>query len=252
MNNVKISACVMTFNSEDLIEDCLKNIKWADEIIVVDSFSTDKTVEICRKYTNKVYQRKWPGFKDQSNYTMSLAKYKWILFMDADERLTPELYNEIQSYLNDNSNIWDGFYLPRRTFYLGRWINHGDWYPAYDLRLYKKSKGKWIREPHARIELNGKEKYLKNDMLHYTYRNLSHQIDTIDNYTSMSAAELKKNGAKFILLHLLFRPLFRFIRGYFFKCGFLDGVPGLISALTTSFYVFMKYAKLWEMRIKDR
>jgi glycosyltransferase involved in cell wall biosynthesis len=101
----------MTFNNEDLVEDCLKNIKWADEIIVVDSYSTDKTVEICRKYTDKIYQRKWPGFKDQSNYTMNLASYEWILFMDVDERLTPELYEEIQSHLNDNSNSWDGFYL---------------------------------------------------------------------------------------------------------------------------------------------
>ena len=252
MINVKISACVMTRNNEDLVEDCLKNIKWADEIIVVDSFSADKTVEISRKYTDRVYQRKWPGFKDQSNYTMGLARYEWILFMDVDERLTPELYDEIMAHLNDNSNSWDGFYFPRRTYYLGRWINHGDWYPAYDLRLYKKDKGQWVKEPHATIELDGKAKYLKNDMLHYTYRNLSHQLDTIDNYTNMSAVEMEKKGTGYILLQLLYRPFFRFVRGYFFKRGFLDGVPGLVAAITTSFYVFMKYAKLWELRIKSR
>ncbi|HDY68485.1 MAG TPA: glycosyltransferase family 2 protein, partial [Candidatus Scalindua sp.] len=118
MADVKVSACVMTFNNDDLVEDCLKNIEWADEIIVVDSFSTDKTVDICRKYTDKVYQRKWPGFKDQSNYTVSLASYEWILFIDVDERISPELYEEIQLHLRDNSNSWDGFYFPRRTFYL--------------------------------------------------------------------------------------------------------------------------------------
>lgn len=252
MDNVKISACVMTFNNEDLVEDCLNNIKWADEIIVVDSLSTDKTVEICRKYTDKIYERKWPGFKDQSNYIMGLAKYEWILFVDVDERITPELYKEIESHLTNKSNEWDGFYFPRRTFYMGRWINHGDWYPAYDLRLYKKDKGQWVKEPHATIQLDGKAKYLKNDMLHYTYRNLSHQLDTIDNYTNMSAVEMEKNGLMFILLQLIFRPFLRFIRGYFFKRGFLDGVPGFVSAITTSFYVFMKYAKLWELRIKNK
>ena len=250
MEKSMVSACVMTFNNDDQIEDCLKNITWADETIVVDSFSTDKTVDICRKYTDRVYQRKWPGFKDQSNYTMSLARYEWILFMDADERITPELYNEIQIHLKNNSANWCGFYFPRRIFYLGKWINHGDWYPAYDLRLYKKNKGCWEKEPHAKIKLDGKAKYLKNDMLHFSYRNLSHQLKTIDTYTDMSASEMERSGVGFITLQLIFRPFIRFIKGYFFKRGFMDGVPGFIAAVTTSFYVFMKYAKLKELRTK--
>ncbi|MBT7591189.1 MAG: glycosyltransferase family 2 protein, partial [Candidatus Scalindua sp.] len=125
-------------------------------------------------------------------------------------------------------------------------------YPAYDLLLYKKDKGKWIKEPHATLELDGKAKHLKSDCLHYTYRNLSHQLDTINKYTDMSAIEMEKDGVKFIIFQLLFRPLFRFIKGYFFKRGFMDGVPGLVAAITTSFYVFMKYAKLWELRIKNQ
>ncbi len=252
MAKVKVSACVKTFNNEDLIEDCLESIKWADEIIIVDSYSTDKTVDICRKYTDKVYQRKWPGFKDQSNYTMDLASYEWILFIDSDEIITPELNEEIQTYLKDNSNIWDGFYFPRKAFYMGKWINHGEWYPAYDLCLYKKDKGRWVKGTHATVELNGRAKYLKNDVLHFTYRNLSHQIETIDKYTDTMAMEINNSSIKFITLHLIFRPIFRFIKGYFFKLGFLDGIPGLVAATTTSFYVFMKYAKLWELRIKNK
>ena len=252
MTKPRVSACVITFNNDDVVKECMESIKWADEIIVVDSYSTDNTVEICRKYTDRVYQREWPGFKDQSNYIVSLANYEWVLFTDADEIISPELYLEIQSLLNNNSNDWDGFYFPRRTRYLGSWINHGEWYPAYDLLLYKKDKGTWVKEPHATLELNGKAKYLKNDCYHYTYRNLSHQLDTIDKYTDMSAAEMEKKGVKFIIFQLLFRPLFRFIKGYIFKRGFQDGMPGLVSAITTSFYVFMKYAKLWELRIKNK
>ena len=252
MAKVKVSACVMTYSKEDLIEDCLESIKWADEIIVVDSYSTDKTLDICRKYTDKVYQRKWTGFRDQRNYTMSFASYEWILFVDIDERISPELYEEIQLHLGDNSNRWDGFYLPRKTYYLKKWISHGEWYPAYSLRLYRKDKGHWVNEPHEHLELNGKAKYLKNDMWHFTHRDLSDQLLTIDKYTDMIAFEMKKKGVRFIVFKIIFRPLFRFIKGYFFKRGFLDGVPGLVSAITTSFYVFMKYAKLWELRIKNR
>ncbi len=246
-----VSACVMTFNNDEQIEECLKSVTWADETVVVDSFSTDRTIDICRNYTDRVYQRKWPGFKDQSNYTMSLAQYEWILFMDADERITPELYSEIQSHLNDASCDWSGFYFPRKTLYLGKWINHGDWYPAYDLRLYKKEKGCWVREPHAKIQLDGKAKYLKQDMLHFSYKNLSGQLHTIDKYTDMSASEMEKEGTGFVTCQLVFRPLFRFIKGYIFKRGFMDGVPGFVAAITTSFYVFMKYAKLRESRTKD-
>ncbi|GJQ57786.1 MAG: glycosyltransferase family 2 protein [Candidatus Scalindua sp. AMX11] len=251
MDKVMVSACVMTFNNGEQIEDCLKSVTWADETVVVDSFSTDQTIEICRKYTDRVYQRRWPGFKDQSNYTMSLAQYRWILFIDADERITPELFHEIQSHINDVSSHYRGFYLPRKTFYLGKWINHGDWYPAYDLRLYQKDKGCWVKEPHAKIKLDGKAKYLKNDMLHFSYKNLSAQLSTIDKYTDMSANEMEKRGTSFVTLQLISRPLFRFIKGYLLKRGFMDGVPGFVAAITTSFYVFMKYAKLRELRIKN-
>jgi glycosyltransferase involved in cell wall biosynthesis len=250
MEKARVSACIITFCKEDLIEDCLKSVKWADEIIVVDSHSTDKTVDICRKYTDKVYQREWTGFRDQRNYTMGLANYEWILFIDSDERIPSELYKEIQLHLRDGSNKWDGFHFPRQTYYMGKWINHGEWYPSYCLRLYRKDKGHWINEPHERLELNGKAKYLKNHMLHYTYRDLSEQLETIDKYTESFSVERDKEDIKYITFQLIFRPFFRFIRGYFFRRGFLDGIPGLVAAITTSFYVFMKYAKLWESRIK--
>ncbi len=249
MAKARVSACIITFCEEDLIEDCLKSVMWADEIIVVDSYSTDKTVDICRKYTDKVYQRKWTGFRDQRNYTKDFSNFEWILFVDSDERISPELYNEIQLHLSDDSNKWDGFYFPRLTYYLGKWINHGDWYPSYCLRLYKKDKGHWVNEPHAHLELKGKAKYLKNNLLHYSYRDLSAQMEILDKYTESFTAEIDKEDVKYLFLQLIFRPFFRFIRGYIIKRGFLNGMQGFVVAITTSFYVFMKYAKIWELRI---
>lgn len=240
-----ISACIITCNEESRIRDCLESVKWADEIIVVDSFSTDKTVDICREYTERVYQRAWPGNIDQKNYTKGLAKHEWVLCLDADERLSSELVLEIQKTIrNPEDSV--GFLFPRCTFYLNRWIYHGDWYPDYQLRLFKKGCGQWQgTNPHGRVIVSGKTRYLRYDIYHFSYKNFSHQLRTIDNYSTIFA-DVTERGKGFSLFQLIFRPLYKFIKIYVIKRGFLDGLPGFIIAISSAFYVFAKYVKLWE------
>ena len=251
MKNIPISACIITYNEEGNIRKCLESVKLADELVVVDSYSTDNTVAIAKEYTQHVIQTSWPGHVAQKNNTLKYATHEWVLSLDADERISPELREEIEAELGKNTLSWDGFYMPRRTFYLQRWILHGGWQPDLGLRLFKKSKGRWGgQDPHDRVILDGKTKRLKNPIYHYNYRDLSHQIMTIDSYSRISSAELLKEGRKFRYLDLLLRPPFRFLRDYFLKQGFRDGWPGLIIAVNTSFYVFTKYAKLWERQKK--
>ncbi|HHT9138619.1 MAG TPA: glycosyltransferase family 2 protein [Candidatus Wunengus sp. YC60] len=243
-----ISACIITLNEESRIRDCLESVKWANEIIVVDSFSTDKTVDICREYSNRVYQREWPGNIDQKNYTISLAKNDWILSLDADERLSPGLIEEIQDAIRNPRNV-AGFFFPRHSFYLGRWIYHGDWYPDYQLRLFKKGCGQWQgTNPHGRVIVDGKTKHMKHDIYHYNYKNFSHQLRTMDNYSNIFADVTVERGKGFSLFQLIFRPFYKFIKVYFIKMGFLDGLPGFILAVSNAFYIFVKYVKLWEKK----
>ncbi|MCF6155017.1 MAG: glycosyltransferase family 2 protein [Candidatus Brocadia sp.] len=240
-----ISACIITFNEESRIRDCLESVKWVDEIIVVDSFSTDKTVDICKEYTERVYQRAWPGNIDQKNYTIGLAKNDWILCLDADERLSPGLIGEIQEAVRNPGTIV-GFIFPRRCFYLGRWIYHGDWYPDYQLRLFKRGSGQWQgTNPHGRVIVDGKTRYMKHDINHFNYKNFSHQLRTIDNYSNIFA-DVNERNKRFSLFQLIFRPLGKFIKIYIIKMGFLDGLPGFIVAASSAFFVFAKYVKLWE------
>ena len=242
-----ISACIITYNEEKNIRRCLESVQWADEIIVVDSLSTDRTVEICREFTDKIVQKTWPGYIGQKNFAIDCASNEWVLCIDADEMVSSELRQEILGEFQKADETVDGYFCPRRTFYLGKWIKHGGWYPDYKLRLFKRSKGRWGgADPHDKVVLSGKAKYLKSDLYHFTYRNLSHQLKTIDNFSTISAEIFSRQGKRFNLINLLIRPPIKFITTYIFKKGFLDGLPGLIISVSSSFYVFLKYAKLWE------
>ncbi len=245
-----ITACVITFNEEDNIKDCLENVAWTDEIVVVDSFSTDKTVQICRSYTDKVFHRAWSGFLDQKNFALHQATHNWILSIDADERVSPSLRDEIIDELKSHGDA-NGYYIPRRTYYLGRWINHGGWYPNYQLRLFRKSKGKWTGEQlHEKVTVAGNTKTLRSDLLHFAYRNLSDQLKTIDHFSQASAEIMRRKGIKATPFHLMVRPPIKFLETYIYKQGFRDGIPGLINAIAYSFYVFMRYARVWEGSMK--
>ncbi len=247
MKTPPISVCVITFNEEDRIRDCLESVKWADEIIVVDSFSADNTVKICKEYTDNVFLHEWPGYVEQKNYALNKALNNWVLCLDADERISKELKEEFERELAADVIQHNGFIFPRRSCYMGRMINHGGWYPDRQLRLFRKDKGSWAgMNPHDKITLEGPKKRLKNDMIHYPYRDMRDQLKTIDNYSTIFADQMIMKGKRLNILLLFIRPPTRFIETYFWKRGFLDGLPGLINILAASFYVFLKYAKWYE------
>jgi len=251
-DKIPISIYVLTFNNRRTIERCLKSLHWADELVVVDSGSTDGTFEVCKRYTEKAYQVAWKGHRDQYQYAADLTTREWIMFVDADEEVPPELVEEIGGMLKDDAKGVDGFFVYRRTYYLGKWIRYGGWYPDGEIRLYRREKGRWEGGLHAKIVVDGKVSVLKNKYLHYTYRDISDQIQTIDRYSNIAAQDMAESGKKFCLLKLLFHPPFRFIKEYLFKSGFRDGLPGLIITVSTMFYVFIKYAKLWEISISKK
>lgn len=254
MARPSLSVCIITYNEESCIRQCLRSVEWAEEIVVVDSFSTDKTVEICKEYTDRVYQRPFPGHVEQKNYALGLASHAWALCLDADECLSPELIREVQETLCQDDGTYSGYYLPRHTFYLGRWINHSGWYPDYKLRLFRRGMGKWGGiNPHDKVILQaGATSRLKGELWHFNYKDLSDHLRTVDNFSAIFVKNATKDGARFHLPALFFRPLGKFLEVYLLKRGFLDGVPGFILAVVNSFYIFLKYAKWWETERKDK
>lgn len=247
----KLSVTIITLNEEANIRDALESVKWADEIVVVDSGSNDRTVEICREYTDKVFYNQWPGHIAQKNFAIGKATHSWILSIDADERLTPELAGEIRGALKGPKA--DAYAVPRHVFYLGRWIDHSGWYPDYKVRLFRRDKASWGGiNPHDKVMVNGRTERLKGDLLHYSYRDIAHHVNTMNSFTTTSATEYLKLGRRAGLLDLLFKPAGMFMKKYILKQGFRDGLPGFIIAVSSAYYVFLKYAKLWELINNNR
>lgn len=248
--NDKISVCIIAGNEECGIRRCLDSVKWADEIIVVDSFSRDMTAEIAREYTNRVYQHRWLGYIAQKALVKSLAKNEWVMFVDADEEVSKELQDEITGIFS--SPIPDevaGFDFPRLVWFLGRWIRHGEWYPDTKLRLFRRNRGVCAgTEPHDRIDVQGIIRHLKCPLNHYTYDDIADQLLTMNRFSTISAIGKSRTNIKHAWFGMVFHSPYRFIRCYFIKRGFLDGMPGLIIAAMVAFGVFVKYAKLWEIR----
>lgn len=247
IGKIPVSVYVLTFNNRRTIDRCLKSLAWAEELVIVDSFSTDGTYEICQRYTDRTFQRKWTGHRDQYQYAADLTAQDWIMFVDADEEIPPKLAEEIREELKDGAKGTDAFFVYRKTYYLGRWIHYGGWYPDGEIRLYRREKGRWEGGLHAKIFVNGDVKSLKNQYLHYTYRNISDQIQTIDKYSQIAAEDMAREGKRFSLFKLLFHPPFRCFKEYILKSGFRDGFPGLVIIVSTMYYVFIKHAKLWEL-----
>lgn len=245
---MKISACMITYNNARTVEKALQSVSsWADEIIVVDSFSTDSTPEIAKRFSTKFEQRAWPGFRDQYNYCIEQAKNEWVIFLDADEEVSPELAQEIRERLDQEDALYEGYIIHRRTFYLGRWIMHGGWVPDCEIRLFRKSMGEFQGDLHAHVEAKGRVGELKNLYYHYNYKDIADQIDTINRYSQTAAEDMLLSGKRFSYMDLLLRPPWRFMKEYIIKKGFLDGMPGFVIAVSTMYYVFIKYAKLWEL-----
>ncbi len=246
----KISACVITYNEEGNIDRCLGSLSWCDEIVVMDSFSEDRTIEIARKYTDRIYQHKWLGYIGQRNLIREKARCPWVLFLDADEEISPALLSEIKSEFGKNHNTYAGFRFPRRVYYTGKWIMHGEWNPDIKLRLFKKDLGYSAGvEPHDQVVVDGPVKTLKNPIHHYTYDSIWDHIDTINRFSGISAHAKYEHGVRFRWLDFIFRPPLRFLKGYLLKKGFLDGRRGYLIAFISAFGVLVKYAKLWEIEV---
>ncbi len=241
-----VSCCIICFNEEHAIRRCLESVKWCDEVIVVDSFSTDKTVEICQDYAARIIQRPWSGYVEQKRFALSQARHEWVLNVDADEEVTLPLQNEVQAVLQRDDPAVDGFYIPRLVHYLGRWWWRG-WYPSYRLRLFRKHKVRWGGvNPHEKVLLHGYSDRLSGNLHHYTYDDISDHLRTINNLTDISSHELVLRKHQRRLTDVLFRPLWRFLNFYFLRGCIRDGLPGLFVSATSAFYVFLKYAKLRE------
>ncbi|MEN8263328.1 MAG: glycosyltransferase family 2 protein [Nitrospirota bacterium] len=240
-----VSVVIVTKDEEINIEDALKSVADAREIIVVDSFSADNTVEICRKYTDKIFQHEWEGFAKQKQRAVDYAEGPWVLILDSDERVTPELKAEMLKRIS--AKDCSGFYMPRENYFIGKWIKHSGWWPDNTLRLFLKDKGHLEpREVHEKVVVEGKTGYMINPLKHYTYRSISDFTERMEKYSTLAAKEIRKNSGNAGLFSLTIKPLSTFIKMYLLRLGFLDGSRGLMLAVLYSYYTFLKYAKTWE------
>ncbi len=246
---IPVTATVITKNEECNLRDCLESVKWCEHIVVVDSGSTDGTVQIAREFTDRVVITDWPGHVEQKNRAVELAPTPWVLSLDADERATPELRAAVEKILSSSPEAF-GYSFRRRTRYLGRWILHGGWYPDRKVRLFDRRHARWGgTNPHDHVHVEGPSIAVDADILHYTYQNIAHHLRTIDFFTGISAREKDRKGVGKALWGMLVRPPGRFLRMYFLKRGYRDGFAGFVVASLGALYVFLKYAKLWERKL---
>jgi glycosyltransferase involved in cell wall biosynthesis len=245
----KLSVTVITRNEEAQIGDCLESVRWADEIVIVDTGSADRTLEICHKYTPHVYSRPWQGYAPAKNAALALATGDWILSLDADERASGGLHAEIATLQQQPMTMLaDGYAVPRRNYLWGRWLRHGGLYPDYQIRLFKRGKGSFkARRVHESVAIDGRIERLRHPIEHYSYRGISDVIQRLDCYTELAALDFRDEGQPFRRTALLMRPLGRFLRNYVLQQGFRDGIPGLIMAVSYAYSVFAREAKLWEL-----
>lgn len=240
---MKISATIITYNEERNIARAIESLRCADEIVVVDSGSSDRTVEIAEKLGARVIERNWVGYSDQKNWAATQASHDWILSLDADEALSEMLEAEIWQ-LKKRGPAADAYTMPRLAQYLGRWILHSGWYPDRKLRLYDRRKAKWVGAyVHEGLEVTGKVEEFEGALLHFTCQSLSEHLRTMDRYTTLAAEQLATQKTRISVATLIWKPWWEFFRTYILKRGVLDGVEGLALAWMAAMYVFLKYAK---------
>lgn len=247
----KISAIIIAGNEEKNIRDCLESVKWCDEIILVDSESIDKTVEIAKEYTDKIFIKKWEGFADQKKYLLEKAANEWVLSLDADERVSDELREEVENLLI-NETQYDGYKIPRESYFLNKKIKHCGWYPDYQLRLFQKSKTQVTeRKVHEGFIVDGKVGTLKNNLIHFTHQNIAETISKINSYSTLEAEE-KFDKKKVKPLQILTHPIAAFLNHFFSRKGYKEGVHGLMISLIHAMTNMLTYMKLWEMQNNNK
>jgi glycosyltransferase involved in cell wall biosynthesis len=244
---MKITATIITLDEERNIQRTIESLRCSDEILIVDSGSVDRTVELAQKLGARVIEAGWPGYAAQKNWAAEQATHDWILSLDADEALSEALEAEIWN-LKKKGPQADAYTMPRLAKYLGRWIFHSGWYPDRKIRLYNRSKARWVGSfVHESVQVDGKIGHLDANILHFTCESLSEHMKTLERYTTLAAQELAASKAPIGRWQMLFDPPWTFFRTYFLKMGFLDGLEGLIIAYMASFYTFLKYAKARNM-----
>lgn len=243
----KLSATIITLNEQHNIGRCIDSLKGlVDEVIVVDSGSTDRTVEIAEGKGAKVFAKEWSGYSNQKNWANEQASNDLILSLDADEELSSELMSSIKNVLSDAGN---SFKFARKANYCGVWINHTGWYPDTKFRIFNRTNTRWEGTIHESLKSSDSEPvHLKGDLLHYSYRSISEHVAQSDKFSHLSALALFQSGKKPSFFKMIVNPVVRFIKFYFTKLGFLDGKYGFIISVISAHEVFLKYAKHWQMK----
>lgn len=245
-----LTLCVITRDAASDLALCIGSVPFADEVLVVDSGSRDDTVEIARGLGARVLHHDWPGFGPQKNFAVGNARNDWVLCLDADERLSPELAASMRTVLDrQDAARAHGYTMARRNRFLGRWLQHGEGYPDWNLRLFDRRQGRWSEDAvHEHVLVNGKVERVNGDLLHASAESLEHYLDKQNRYTTLQAEALHARGERPRVARMVLSPLVRFVRFYVFRLGFLDGIPGLVHILIGCGNSFMKYAKLRELR----
>ena len=250
MSLTKISGVVIAFNEEAKIGRTLSSLRQVcDEVLVVDSFSTDSTPGICRDLADRFVQSSWQGYRVQKQFATDQAAHDWVLSLDADEVLADDLQSELLAWKGEEHRS-DGYYIPRTALFMGRWIRHTTWYPDFQLRLFRRSKGKWEGgRVHESFKLSGSVGKLSGHILHYTYDSVSDFLAQLDRFSGLAAQDLWDAGRRVGLGHLALHPPATFLKNFVLKRGFLDGVPGFSVSMLSAFTVFFKYLKLMELQL---
>jgi glycosyltransferase involved in cell wall biosynthesis len=246
MRGPRLTAIVITLNEEERVRACLESVAWADEIVVVDAESQDKTVQIAREFTERVVVRPWPGFAAQKNFALEQATGDWVLALDADEEVSDALRQEVQAVLADAAAL-EGYAVPRQNIFRGRWVRHGGLYPDWQVRLFRRDRARFVeRDVHESARVAGRVGRLRGPLVHRSYRDVADFLTRANRYSSLAADEEVRAGRRVGPAGLVLRPLGRFLGMYILRLGFLDGWRGLLLATLYAYYVFMRAAKVAE------
>ncbi|MBI3345397.1 MAG: glycosyltransferase family 2 protein [Gammaproteobacteria bacterium] len=247
-----VTVTVITLNASQHIRQCLESVRWADEIVIVDSGSTDDTLTIAREFTDRIVHRDWVGYGPQKQFAVSQAKHDWILSLDADESLSPELVGNIRRVLQERPPFY-AYTLRRCNQFMGQWLKHGEGYPDLVLRLFDRRHARWsVDVIHEKVIHDGRAGELAGDLMHKSENGIAAYLEKQNHYTSLQAEKLYEQGVRTGIVQLLFSPMVRFIKFYFIRLGFLDGLPGLVHIMIGCFNSFIKYVKLMELNRRSR